>query len=76
MIGDCSDHAGYQLKSGLIEYFKNKKLAYRDLGTNSLDSVDYPDFGFKLGKEVSSGNMNSGIAICGTGIGISYCKQS
>jgi len=75
MIVITSDHAGYELKQGLIEYFKNNNIAYEDLGTHSLDSVDYPDYGFKIGKAIQTGNYEFGIAVCGTGIGISIAAN-
>tara|TARA_A100001011_G_scaffold318717_1_gene338544 strand:+ start:2404 stop:2823 length:420 start_codon:yes stop_codon:yes gene_type:complete len=63
----ASDHAGFKLKSKILEYFP--KII--DLGTNSEDSVDYPDFAHKLTKEVLKNNKNFGILICGTGVGMS-----
>ncbi len=70
-IGISSDHGGYELKEYIKEYLDKKNIEYIDYGTNSLDSVDYPDYGFKLAKGVVSGEVDKGIAICGTGIGIS-----
>ncbi len=75
MIAIGSDHAGFQLKQQLINYFEENKIKYEDLGTNSLESVDYPDFGFKVGKAVTTGKYNYGIVICGTGIGISIAAN-
>lgn len=75
MIIIASDHAGYPLKEQLINYFKENNISYKDLGTNNLDSVDYPDFGIKLGEEVATGKYEYGIAICGTGIGISIAAN-
>ena len=71
MIVIASDHAGYELKEKLIQYFKDEHIEVRDLGTYSLDSVDYPDYGIKIGHEVVKNTYEMGIAICGTGIGIS-----
>ena len=67
-IGIASDHRGYKLK----EFLKNH-LDYEmiDYGTTSEESVDYPDFGISLGEAVAKGNTDLGIAICGSGIGIS-----
>ena len=72
-IGFASDHRGYPLKEKLIEYFKkNKNIAsIIDCGTNSTDSCDYPDYAYKLGKILQDGEIDFGIAICGSGIGIS-----
>lgn len=75
MIYIASDHAGYELKKELVDYFKKQNIKIEDLGTDSLESVDYPDFGIKLGKAVSSNDNSYGIAICGTGIGISIAAN-
>lgn len=75
MIVIASDHAGYELKEKLIQYFKDQHVEIRDLGTYSLDSVDYPDYGVKLGKEVTKNEYEMGIGICGTGIGISIAAN-
>ena len=68
-IGIASDHRGYKLKSEIIDNLNEYEFV--DLGTYSEDSVDYPDYAFKLGSEVASGNVTFGVAICGSGIGIS-----
>ena len=65
----ASDHRGYKLKEELKKRLGNK-YEFIDLGTNNEDSVDYPDYAFKLGKKVLKDNC-FGIAICGSGIGIS-----
>lgn len=75
MILIASDHGGYELKEGLIKYFQEQEIPYKDLGTNNSDSVDYPDFGIKLGEEFLKGDYELGIAICGTGIGISIAAN-
>lgn len=69
-IGITSDHGGYQLKNKLIRYLKNKYDVI-DYGTNSENSVDYPDFAFKLGEAIVNKDVDYGIAICKTGIGMS-----
>lgn len=66
-----SDHAGFELKEYLKEILKNKDYEVSDLGTNSTDSVDYPDFGHAVGEKVSRGEADFGVVICGSGIGIS-----
>ena len=68
-IGIASDHRGYELK----EFLKNNLNGYEvvDCGTNSTDSVDYPDYGIKLAEKVKNKEVELGIAICGSGIGIS-----
>ena len=65
----ASDHAGFVLKNKLMDYFKNK-FEFTDFGTNSEESVDYPDFAHKLANEVSIKNL-SGVLICGSGVGMS-----
>ena len=65
-IGIVSDHRGIKLKKYLVD-----NLNITDLGTNTNESVDYPDYGFVLGEKVASGEFDFGIAICGSGIGIS-----
>lgn len=69
-IGITSDHRGFKLKN---ELFKKLEEEYDivDFGTFSEESVDYPDYAFKLGEEVAVQNLDYGIAICGSGIGIS-----
>ena len=65
----ASDHAGFVLKNKLMDYFKNK-FEFTDFGTNSEESVDYPDFAHKLANEISTKNL-SGVLICGSGVGMS-----
>lgn len=65
-----SDHAGYEFKKSLTEYLKGKNINVLDLGTHSSAAVDYPDIAKTVTKEVLDGEI-PGIAICGTGIGIS-----
>ena len=69
-LGFASDHRGYELKEYLKNYYKDL-YEIVDYGTNSKESVDYPDYAFKLGKAVVSKEVDFGIAICGSGIGIS-----
>ncbi len=70
-----SDHGGYELKEFLISYFKSQDISYDDFGTDSLDSVDYPDFGKKVSEAVLTKSYDFGIVICGTGIGISIAAN-
>ena len=65
----ASDHAGFVLKNKLIDHFKNK-FEFTDFGTNSEESVDYPDFAHKLANEISIKNL-TGVLICGSGLGMS-----
>ena len=71
ILGFASDHRGYKLKMNLIKYFKENGYEIIDYGTDSEESCDYPDYAFKLGNGINEGQVDFGIAICGTGIGIS-----
>ncbi len=70
-IGIGCDHAGLELKLELISLLKDMGFDCVDYGTDVPKSVDYPDFGEKVSSAVSSGGMDRGILICGTGIGMS-----
>lgn len=69
-IGICSDHAGYELKSIIEGYLESKGLKYKDFGTNSEASCDYPDFAHPCALAVENGECYPGIAMCGSGNGI------
>lgn len=66
-----SDHGGYALKMAVLEMLRERAVDCADFGTDSSDSVDYPDFAAKVASAVSSGKAELGILICGTGIGMS-----
>jgi ribose 5-phosphate isomerase B len=68
----ASDHAGFELKQKLEHELEKRGLTVRDLGTNSADSTDYPDYAHPLASEVSKGKATRGVLICGTGLGMSY----
>jgi ribose 5-phosphate isomerase B len=71
-----SDHAGFDLKTVLAKTLADWGYDTLDLGTdNANDSVDYPDFGAAVGRRVASGDCDLGVAICGTGIGISIAAN-
>lgn len=70
-IGICCDHAGYELKQYVKQWLEAKGRKYKDFGTYSPESVDYPDFAHPLALAVEAGECCSGIAICGSGNGIS-----
>ncbi len=70
-IALASDHAGFTLKDEIAAWLSEQGHDVVDLGTNSGDSVDYPEFGSKLARAVASGEATRGIAVCGSGIGIS-----
>ena len=65
------DHAGYELKEAIKEKLQKEGHEINDVGCYSTESVDYPKYGHAVGKAVASGEAERGIAICGTGIGIS-----
>ena len=71
MIALGSDHGGFGLKQEIIKHLEKKGVAYKDFGTDSLVSCDYPVYGELVAKAVVSGDYSLGIIICGTGIGIS-----
>jgi len=72
MIFLSSDHAGFELKEVLKKALTERKIEFEDLGTDSMDSVDYPDYGHKLAEKIMENpNESKGIGICGTGLGIS-----
>lgn len=75
MIALGSDHGGYELKEAIKSYLESEKIPYKDLGTYSLESVDYSDIGVLVAKAVASGEYDLGIVICGTGIGISIAAN-
>ena len=70
-IGLASDHAGYALKEHVKEYLSAHHIEYIDYGTHSEASCDYPDYGHALGQAIDNGDVTTGIAICGSGEGIS-----
>jgi ribose 5-phosphate isomerase B len=70
-IALAADHAGYALKDELAQWLREQGHDVTDLGTNGPESVDYPEFGAKLGSFVGLGKAERGIAVCGSGIGIS-----
>lgn len=74
-IAIASDHAGYALKETLKVLIVELGHQVDDLGTHSDEPVDYPDYGYKLAKAVGTGNAEFGIAICGSGIGISIAAN-
>jgi ribose 5-phosphate isomerase B len=71
IIGIGSDHGGFDLKEEMISFLKENGYQVKDFGTHSKESVDYPDFGRVVGEAVVAGEIDRGVVICGTGIGIS-----
>lgn len=70
-IAIAADHAAFALKQTLAEWLRGDGHDVLDLGTDGPASVDYPDFGYKLARAIASGDAPVGIALCGSGIGIS-----
>ena len=70
-IGIACDHAGYEMKESLVGYLGAQGYEVLDFGTDSPESVDYPDFAHPLAEAVESGELPLGIALCGTGEGMS-----
>ena len=70
-IAIASDHAAVEMKAQLAAYLGEKGHDVLDLGTNGTDSVDYPDFGYRLANAIAAGEASKGVALCGSGIGIS-----
>lgn len=70
MIALCSDHAGFELKSIIEGYLEAQSIPYKDFGTFSAESCDYPDFAHPCAQAVEDGQCYPAIAICGTGNGI------
>lgn len=69
------DHGGFELKEIVKEHLEKSGYSVTDIGTYNTDSVDYPDYGEKAGKMVSSKTVERGIVICGTGIGMSLAAN-
>ena len=69
----ASDHAGLDLKQGLIEQMS--KNTFEDLGTNSKENVDYPDYANELARRINLDNNKKGVLICGTGVGMSVAAN-
>jgi ribose 5-phosphate isomerase B len=71
MIAIASDHAGFQYKENVKALLTQRKIEFKDFGTHSADSVDYPDFAHAASLAVSTGQCEQGIFVCGSGIGVS-----
>jgi ribose 5-phosphate isomerase B len=71
-----SDHAGYDLKAALVSSLRERGYDVLDLGTNNAtDAVDYPDYGEAVGRAVASSEADLGVAVCGSGIGVSIAAN-
>src|SRR3954465_13735478 len=70
-----ADHAGYELKEKIKEYLSKQGHDLQDEGTNSTESVDYPDFARKVGEDVAARSVDLGILVCGSGIGMAIAAN-
>jgi ribose 5-phosphate isomerase B len=70
-----ADHAGYELKDKIRDHLRSRGIDVRDQGTNSGDSVDYPDYARLVGYDVSQGRADLGILVCGSGIGMAMAAN-
>jgi ribose 5-phosphate isomerase B len=70
-VAIVSDHAAFAMKAELIEHLRERGFEVLDLGTTSTDSVDYPDYGYRIARAIAEGEVERGVALCGSGIGIS-----
>ena len=71
VVGICNDHAGVEVKNYIIEQLGDQVQAFMNFGTNTTDSCDYPDYAHPMAEAIENGQCDMGIAICGTGNGIS-----
>lgn len=71
MIAIGCDHGGYELKQEIMNHLAKRGIEYKDYGTYTKDSCDYPEYGKKVAYAIKNGECELGIIICGTGIGIS-----
>lgn len=70
-VAIASDHAAIEMKTALVEWLTDAGHDVNDLGPMTAESVDYPDYGYKLANAIASGDAERGVALCGSGIGIS-----
>jgi len=75
MIAIGCDHGGYNLKQNIIKYLEENGVEYKDFGTYTADSCDYPVFAEKVCDAVTGGECEKGILVCGTGIGMSMAAN-
>ena len=71
----ASDHGGFHLKQSILKLLDSQKIAYVDLGVSSEDSVDYPDYAAKVAESLAKGEVDGGILVCGTGIGMAIAAN-
>jgi len=71
----ASDHGGLELKNLLVDWLRKNKIEFHDAGTNSAESVDYPDYARLVAEGLLSGQFERGVLVCGTGIGMSIAAN-
>ncbi|UCF30534.1 MAG: ribose 5-phosphate isomerase B [bacterium] len=74
-VAVASDHAGFSLKREIVDLLRREGYETLDLGTQSDDPVDYPEFALRVGQALSSGEADRGILICGSGVGVSVAAN-
>lgn len=74
MIAIGSDHGGYVLKEEIIKSFEGE-IQFKDFGTDSIDSINYPEIAFKVAESVAKGEYEAGVLICRSGIGMAICAN-
>lgn len=74
-IAVASDHAGFELKEQICSFLLGKGYEVLNLGTDSSDKVDYPDYGYKLAEAIADSQAGRGVVVCGSGIGISIAAN-
>jgi len=74
-IAIASDHAALALKADLVAWLREVGHEVTDLGPQGVESVDYPDYGYKVAEEIAAGRADRGVALCGSGIGISIAAN-
>ena len=74
-IAIANDHAGVDMKNALVRHLQGRGHTVKNLGTNSADSVDYPDFAHAVAQTIADGDADFGVLLCGTGIGISIAAN-
>lgn len=75
VLAIACDHGGFELKKEIIAHLEKRGIAYRDFGSHSTESVNYPDYAAPLCKAIQSGECYRGILVCGTGIGMSMAAN-
>lgn len=74
-IGIGNDHAAVDMKNQVVEYLEGKGYEVVNFGTDTYESCNYPEYGEKVGRAVAAGDVDLGILICGTGVGISLAAN-